>query len=401
MSKLEENINPHKGRISERDHDQALDKLCELLPTFFSRTRSGRDIAKDIFNHIQQKTGKAADCSEIDANIYFWNLLKDAYNEGRISVRMGRSADLESRLLRKYRGLADEKSVRVVDINENLDAIGSLQKLSRAAAEEFLDCLADVARHKTTSSEINIGVVGGKTCRAIYDALLGMNLAEYLTQANCPHLRDREICIYPLNSLGTHIEHYNKSQALVIASNFADYFESHSDCKVKLYGFYGPVLTQDDGERAKLIEQNRAVFLVTDPSQVSPGTHESQLDVILMSLGGHPKAKATVLSQVIDEDKLKALSDKGCVGDVLYFPLDEAANPITLDHETPFSAISLDALRKLARTKYRHIIAVAMSYQNQDKTDVIHAAIGNPSPLANRLVTSVATADSLLQKFSS
>jgi len=169
-------------------------------------------------------------------------------------------------------------------------------------------------------------------------------------------------------------------------------------CDCTPYGLTSALIIPEKQRQAADIT-NKKLIEMADPTLLSSSKATSSLDLVITGVG---TPSNSVFQEVLKAAKIRA--PKGMVGDVAFWPVDEAGNALTLTRKGPdgkqetcliYSAISLDTLKKLVKSKAK-VVVIARNKRRDagvDKTKAILAAVRGG--YVNFLVTDRATADNL------
>ena len=261
------------------------------------------------------------------------------------------------------------------------------------AAENLIWLLRTLLEQKKT---ITIGIVSGSCTGETIKQLVESRLwDELVSDAN---IRSTSVHVLALNV--TPVDGWDlEGNANIAVLRLAMFLrEKLPECACTPYGLTSALIIPENQRKAADIT-NKKLIEMADPALMSSKGGMSSLDLVITGVG---TASSSVFQKVIKAAKIQ--EPKGMVGDVAFWPVDEAGNALELTRKGSkgkqetcliYSAIRLDTLKKLVKKKAK-VVVIARNMRRDadvDKTKAILAAVRGG--YVNFLVTDRATADKL------
>ena len=261
------------------------------------------------------------------------------------------------------------------------------------AAENLIWLLRILLEQKKT---ITIGIVSGSSTGETIKQLVDSRLwDELVSDANIIAGRINIIALNVTPVDGWELEG-NANIAVLRLAMFLR--EKLPNCDCTPYGLTSALIIPENQRKAADVT-NKKLIEMADPSLISSGGAVSSLDLVITGVG---TPSNSVFQEVMKAANIQ--EPEGMVGDVAFWPVDEAGNALTLTRKGPkgkketcliYSAIRLDTLKKLVKKKAK-VVVIARNKRRDagvDKTKAILAAVRGG--YVNVLVTDRATADKL------
>ena len=362
-------------RRRQNSDDRLTEKVFEQIRLHFAEGKPLRQCARD--------------CEMATAG--FIDRIQEAYAEGYLALK-GKLAptdafDLQREWLTKHgRNVSIRVAAGCPDNN----------MFAHIAAERLLTLLRGLLEDRTRR-RLTIGVVSGSSTGGTIEQLVGSRLWDETAAGvdNAAKIIDVvALNVTPLD--GWELEGNANIMVLRLAAFLR---ERLPNCTVTPYGLSSIlVVSENELHVYDAIPSNKKVLELSDPERVRGGK-KSGLDLVVTGVG---TPENSVFQQVLAAEGISVA--KEMVGDVAFWPVDQAGNPLKLTRKGRkgrketcliYSAIRLKTFKELVESGAKVVLIARNKRRDQpvEKSAAILAAV--KGGYANHFITDGVTADSL------